>query len=240
MRSFFFLFILLLGSFSPMFAQQAPANALDHIQTKLASNPTLDSLLALTASLDRARAAKPNAYYSYWEAYVQYRLTFAYAADRKGAEKAVNKGIELLEAIKSKNSEHYALLSLLQGAQLEFASAVAVPFKATAVTANARKAIELDPNNLRGYLALAVCDAYTPKLYGGGKLVEENLKKAISLPPKTDVNTYAPDWGQGTAYWHLAKFYKDAGKLDLAKQYATEGAAKYPLNRGLHTLATTL
>lgn len=235
---------MLIGFSAPMFAQQAPSNALSHIQVRLANAPTLDTLLTMSSALDHARSTSPNAYLSYWEAYVLYRLTSFYdnsnSKDSKKAEAAVDKGINLLEGIKTKTSEHYALLSLLQGEQLAFANAVTVAFKATTVAASARKAIEMDPNNLRGYLALASYDFNTPKLYGGGKLVEENLKKALSLPVKADPNPYAPDWGQSAAYWYLVTFYKNEGQLALAKQYAAAGAAKYPLNRGLLKLNSTL
>lgn len=223
-----------------MLAQSALPNVLTHIQSRLAHSVPLDSLLTLESELGTVRTATPNAYLSYWQAYVNYRLAYAYGKDRKSAGKAADKGVSLLEGIKTKLSEHYALLSLLQGISLESASSVAIPFKAAAVASSARKAIELDSNNLRAYLALAVYDFYTPKLYGGGKLVEDNLKKAIALSPKSDANPYAPDWGQATAYWYLAKYYQNDNKLDLAKQYATAGMSKYPMNRGLQELSKNL
>lgn len=244
MKRKLFILALLMAFSAPMFAQQAPNNPLSHIQTRLANAPTLDSLLVMISALEHARATTPNAYLNYWEAYVLYRLTSFYedgdGNQRKKAEGAVDKGIGLLEGIKAKTSEHYALLSLLQGEQLAFANVVTVAFKAPAVAASARKAIQMDPNNLRGYLALAIYDFNTPKLYGGGKLVEENLKKALSLPIKADPNPYAPDWGQASAYWHLVMFYKNEGQLSLAKQYALVGASKYPLNQALQTLNSKL
>ncbi len=245
MSYFTFHLSALLTLTSPMLAQQTPAPAnpasvLANIQGRMAQTLPLDSLLALSATLDHARTRTPNAYLSYWEAYTQYRLAGAYDKDRKGAEQAVNKGIQLLEDIKTKSSEHLALLSLLQGMQLEFVNTISLPFKAPVVAATARKAIELDPTNLRGYLALAIYDLHTPKLYGGGAIAEENLLKATTLPVKADPNTYAPDWGQGSAYWYLARFYQDAGKPTLAKQYAATGAAKFPTNRSLQSLNAKL
>lgn len=240
MKKALLLLALLFGLSVPMSAQSAPPNVLTHIQNRLAHTVPLDSLLTLESELGKVRIATPNAYLSYWQAYVNYRLTYAYGKDRKSADKAADKGVSLLEGIKTKSSEHYALLSLLQGVLLESASPVTVAFKATSVASSARKAIELDSNNLRAYLAMAVYDFYTPKLYGGGKLVEENLKKAIALSTKSDANAYAPDWGQPTAYWYLAKFYQNDNKLDLAKQYATAGMSKYPMSRSLQELSKNL
>ena len=240
MKKALLLFALSFGLSAPMSAQSAPPNVLTHIQSRLAHTVPLDSLLMLESELGKVRTATPNAYLSYWQAYVNYRLSYAYGKDRKSADKAADKGVSLLEGIKTKSSEHYSLLSLLQGILLETASPVTVAFKATTVGSSARKSIELDANNLRAYLALAVYDFYTPKLYGGGKLVEENLKKAIALSPKSDANAYAPDWGQATAYRYLAKFYQNDNKLDLAKQYAMAGMSKYPMNRGLQELSKNL
>jgi tetratricopeptide (TPR) repeat protein len=103
-----------------------------------------------------------------------------------------------------------------------------LPFKASVVGKNAKKAIELNPKNIRAYLALGIYDYYTPKMYGGMKITEENLKKAVALTEKIDPNPFAPDWGKADAYLYLVKFYNYEKKFDDAKKYLDEGLKLFP------------
>ena len=220
---------------------QAPGqNVLTNIQQKITWQTPTDSLQLLTKDLDQLRAEKPNPYLNYWGALAQYHLYFRADKDKARAEEALTKGIELLEAIPTKNAEHYALLSLLQGLNLEFANFLTIAFKAKTVKENAEKALALAPDNLRAHYARGINDHYTPKQYGGGKVAATHFLKAISLPDKPDPNPYAPDWGKADAYSYLVLSYKAAGKTELARQYATEGLSKYPNHARLRGLMAKL
>lgn len=209
-------------------AQSAGQNVLANIQRRITWATPADSLQQLSKALDQLRAEKPNAYLNYWSAYAQYHLYFRAGKNKSQAQAALDKGIGLLEAIPAKNAEHYALLSLLQGLNLEFANFLTIAFKAGIVKENAEKAVALAPGNLRAHYARGINDYYTPKQYGGGKVAIEHFKKAIAAPDKPDPNPYAPSWGKADAYWYLAQAYQAAGQSELARQYATEGLSKYP------------
>jgi len=216
-------------------------NKLAHIQNKLGWQTPKDTLDKFIKDMEQLRSSHPNPYLNYWEAYAIYISHIRFKnTDEKKAEAMVQQGIDLLESIKNKNSEHYALLALLQGLELAYSSSLTVPAKAAINEGNAKKAIELDPNNLRGYYALAMKDYHTPKMFGGGKIVEENLLKAISLNDKSDENPYAPDWGKIDSYWYLIWFYKKNEELDKAKKYLEEALNKYPENKNLKAIKSKL
>lgn len=222
--------LLLLGVLVPgrMMGQARGAAVLTGIQQKLTWRTPADSLQLLVRSLAGLRARTPNPTLSYWEALAYYHLYFRAGQDKQRAEAALEKGIELLDDLPGKTAEHYALLSLLQGLNLEFASFLTIAFKASTVKENAEKALALAPDNLRAHYARGINDFYTPKQYGGGKVAVAHFLKAISLPDKPDPNPYAPSWGKAEAYWYLAQAYKAEGNLDLTRKYATEGLARYP------------
>ncbi|GAA4009908.1 hypothetical protein GCM10022408_22600 [Hymenobacter fastidiosus] len=209
-------------------AQTNGAAVLAGIQQKITWRTPTDSLQQLARALDELRAKKPNPYLSYWGAFAQYHLYFRAGQHKQQAEAALQKGMALLEDLPAKTAEHYALLSLLQGLNLEFASFLTVAFKAGTVKENAEKAVALAPDNLRARYARGINDYYTPKQYGGGKVAIEHFKKAIAAPDKPDANPYAPNWGKPDAYWYLAQAYKAAGQTEQARTTATEGLSKYP------------
>lgn len=240
MKNATFTTLLLLGVTALSHAQK-DANILENVQKKLNWQTPKDSLNQFINSMEELKKSHPNPYVNYWEAFAIYTLHIQIKdTDKKKAEELVDQGIKLLEEIKNKNSEHYALLALFQGLELNYASSVTVPFKAATNESTARKAIKLDANNLRAYFALALKDYYTPKMFGGGKIVEENLTKAISLNDKSDENPYAPDWGKPDAYRYLIRFYKKNEQLDKAKKLMEEALSKYPNDKGLITLQAKL
>ncbi len=214
-------------------AQAARPTVLTNIQRQLTWRTPTDSVQLVATALEALRAQKPNPYLSYWSAFAQYHLYFRAGQDKKQAEAALEKGIALLDDLPNKTAEHYALLSLLQGLDLEFASFLTVAFKAATVKENAEKAVAMAPNNLRAHYARGINDYYTPKQYGGGKVAIAHFTKAIALPEKPDSNPYAPDWGKADAYWYLAQAYKAGGDLEQARRYATEGLSKYPQHANL-------
>lgn len=240
MFRFRYLFALL-GALSLGSAQaQRPATVLANIQRKLTWQTPTDSVRYLAAALDQARGGKPQAYLSYWEAFAQYHLALRAGKNRAAAETALATGIQLLEDVPTKTAEHYALLSLLQGLNLEFTNFLTVAFKATTVRENAEKALALAPGNLRAHYARGLTDYYTPKQYGGGKVAATQFLQALAVPDQADPNPYAPTWGRADTYWYLAKTYQAAGQPDLARRYATEGFAKYPAHARLRTLVAKL
>ena len=76
-------------------------------------------------------------------------------------------------------------------------------------------------------------DYYTPETYGGGNNVEENLLKAISLPPQKINNPYLPSWGRQESFELLTSFYLKKKDKENARKYIELGLAEYP---GSYTL----
>lgn len=213
-------------------AQNKNTQVLENIQQKLTWNTSKDSLMLFIQTMDKMTSEKPNPYTNYWNAYAKYLLYFEFnlknEEENRKAEQTLEDAMKLIEKIPNKSSEHYALLSLLGGLQLNFTSTLMLPFRASNVGKNAEKAIELNPTNMRAYLALGIYDYYTPKMYGGMKVTEKNLKKALSLPDKSDPNPFAPDWGRADAYLYLVKYYKYEKKITDAKKYLEDGLKLYP------------
>lgn len=177
----------------------------------------------------------------YWRSYLQYYSSIYYLnrGDRKTSEKEIDKGIAWLKGIKKKNSEDYALLSLLQGFGIQFKGIKAM-FISSKIKKNARTAMAIDSSNLRAYYAYASNDFYTPEKYGGGKEAEKYLLKAISLPAQKIKNVYLPSWGKKESFEMLIKLYIKQGKWDLAKKYFQEGINKYPNSYDIKQLASKL
>ncbi len=116
----------------------------------------------------------------YWTAFAYYRFAVT-TGDESLQETLIEKGIDQLESVKSKTSEHYALLSMLKALELAFIGKMLLPFKAPKVGALAEKAISMGPENPRAHLALGTYDYYTPKLFGGGEVVESELILSLEL-----------------------------------------------------------
>lgn len=223
---------MLLLLFLPGFSQRRETNILKNVQDKLNWQTPKDTLIDYIKAMEQLQSGTTNPYLNYWEAYAQYRLYFEFNQENSGekqqAEKAVAAGLKLIDEVKNKTADHYALLSLLGGLELNFTNVLMLPFRAAKVGKNAETAIEKDPTNPRGYVALGIYDYYTPKMYGGMKVVETNLKKALTLKEKNDPNPYSPTWGKPEAYLYLVKFYRHAKQMDSARKYLNEGLAHYP------------
>ncbi|TGE21372.1 hypothetical protein E5K00_13870 [Hymenobacter aquaticus] len=190
------------------------------------------------AELQVLRTPAASSYLNYWQAYAYYHLYFrVHASQPAQAESYLQSGIAALEAVAAPNSEHLALLSLLQGLNLEYSTFVLLPVRAGIAQRNAEKALALHARNLRACYALAIHDYYTPKIYGGGQLAQRYFRRAVALPDKSDRNPYAPDWGKADAYWYLARTFAAAGQPDSVRHYAQQGALRYPWHQGLVNLA---
>ncbi len=177
----------------------------------------------------------------YWRSYLQYYSSIYYLekGDKETAEKEIDKGIGWLKGMKNKNSEDYALLSLLQGFGIQFKGMEAM-FISSEIKKDAITAITMDSTNLRANYVYASNDFYTPKMFGGGKEAEKYLLKAISLPAQKIKNVYLPSWGKKESYELLIKLYIKQGKWDLAKKYFQEGIKKYPQSYNIKQLASKL
>jgi len=177
----------------------------------------------------------------YWRSYLQYYSAIYYLnkGDRETSEKEIDKGIDWLKGMKKKNSEDYALLSLLQGFGIQFKGMEAM-FISSEIKKNANTAISLDSTNLRAYYVYASNDFYTPKKYGGGKEAEKYLLKAISLPVQKINNAYLPAWGKKESFEMLIKLYIKQEKWDSAKKYFQKGIKEYPDSYNIKQLASKL
>jgi hypothetical protein len=200
-----------------------------------------DALIELAKNLEQLYREKNQNLILYWRSYLQFytSIYFLKANDKKKAEKEIDRGIDWLEGMPNKNSEDYALLSMLQGYALQF-KGLKVMFLAGEVKRNASQAIALDSTNLRGYYVYASNDFYTPAKYGGGHEVEKYLMKALSLPAQKVANTYLPSWGIQEAYELIIKHYIAKEQWEQAKNYYKEAATEFPENYQITQLASKL
>lgn len=177
----------------------------------------------------------------YWRAYNHYYQAIYYiqSKDAKQSEKAIDKAVELMKSIDNKNAEDYALLAMSQSFSIQFKGMQAM-FISGKVSKNIDRALVADKENLRAWFVAGSSDYYTPEKYGGGKKVEEFLKKAISLPAQKIQNEYLPSWGKEEAYEMLIKFYLKKDKKEEATATYKSGIAEFPNSYLLNQLASKL
>jgi len=178
----------------------------------------------------------------YWLGYAYYYKSIYYIkyGKKEESEKAIKQGISILDEKKSKNSEDLALLAMLQSFSVQFETGMAAGAVSNRAKGNAAKAIELDGSNLRAYYVSGSLDHYTPKQYGGGKKVEEYLKKAVQLPSQKTKNPYLPSWGKEEAYVLLIQHYLAEEKKDQALAFYKEGIKLFPNSYQMGELAKKL
>ncbi|MCZ2472644.1 hypothetical protein G9H62_07320 [Aquirufa ecclesiirivi] len=173
-------------------------------------------------------------HYLYWNAYAHYMEYFNYKltipSEEKKAKNCLEQASKILSKIAKPNSETLALQSLIEGLKLNFTNVFLLPIKAGKVGKLAERAIDLNPKNPRAYYALAIYDFYTPKMYGGRKVVESNLVKAISLSSTIHENSKEPNWGISESYLFLIRFFKEENQKNKAQQYLQEAKNKFPEN----------
>jgi tetratricopeptide (TPR) repeat protein len=225
------LLAFLMNSFG-LLAQNQASHLMQNIQEKISWKTSKDSLEFYIHAMEEMKAKKPNPYLNYWHAYAKYirfsKFNLKNKDESEKAERTLEEAVTLIEEIPSKTSDHYALWSLIGGLHLNFSNTLMLPIKAAKVSKNAEKAIELNPKNIRGYVALGIYDFFTPKMFGGMKIAEQNFKKALSLSDKIDPNPYAPTWGKEDAYLFLIKFYIAEKRIPEAKKYLSEAIKLYP------------
>lgn len=178
----------------------------------------------------------------YWIAYAQYyrSIHFIKFGKKDECEKAVREGIAILDDKKNKNAEDLALLALLQSFSIQFESGINAGIVSNRAKANAAKAIELDPSNLRAHYVSGSLDYYTPAQYGGGKKVEGFLRKAVKLPDQKTKNPYLPSWGKEEAYSMLIEHLLNENNKTEAMAFYKEGIKLFPESYQLGELAKKL
>lgn len=199
-------------------------------------------MTALDADLEKLHETRKSNLIVYWRAYLNFYGSIFYlgVSDKKNAEKVCVLGIELLDKLKNKNAEDYALLAMLRGFSFQFYSGMKAPFISKKIENDLNAAMAIDSTNLRVNYVVANNDFYTPEQYGGGKKVEQYALKAISLPAQKVKNEYLPSWGKEEAYETLIKFYIKKEKLDLAKKYYQEASDLFPRSYLIGQLASQL
>jgi pentatricopeptide repeat protein len=201
-----------------------------------------DELNELDDRLRSLYEEKGNELAAYWLAYNRYYLTIFYmtAEDESSAKKTIKSGINLLKKLDQKNSETYALLASMQSLSIPLYSMIKVIGLSSSVKKNGKKALEMDPNNLRAHLVLGSSDYYTPEKYGGRKKVEHYLLKAIELPAQQVDNPYLPSWGKNTAYEILIRYYMEEDRMEEAKKMYKQAISIFPNDYQIQQLAGDL
>lgn len=195
------------------------------------------ALAGIRSRLEILNKSRRNNLVIYWLAYTDYYRTVLYmqTGNVSDAAKAATAGADALKSIRNKTSEEYALLSLLQGLQLQFSGMDAASL-AMEMSRNAALALELDQENIRANYACGITDFFTPEAYGGGKAAEKYFLKAISLPAQKVPGKYHPSWGKEESYEYLVRLYVRKGLMDKALEYCDEGLELFPSSAMLNSL----
>lgn len=233
----------------PILGYQQVDTLLNHIEQKIAVafakgnvSKTDNDLADLKVSLLDLNKRKSNSIVAYWYSYACYyhSILLMISNDLKKSEDVLDEGIDMLDDIDPKTSEHYALLALMKSLSIRFAPGIRAPFISASVKSNAEKAVELDSLNLRAYYVLGSNDFYTPEQYGGGKKAEVYFVKALKLKNQSVKNPYLPSWGKNLTYELLIRLYIKKENYAEAKRYFQEAIKLYPSDYQLNQLASKL
>jgi hypothetical protein len=166
----------------------------------------------------------------YWYSYTCYYHSILLMIEKedKSSEKILDKGIIHLKNVGNLNSEHLALLALMESLSIQYASGIEIPFISKRIKQNAEKALQLDSLNLRAYYVLGSNDFYSPEQYGGGKKAADYFIKATRLNDQSVTNPYLPSWGKNSAYEMLIRFYIKHKQYAEAKKYYKEAIGLFP------------
>jgi hypothetical protein len=166
-----------------------------------------------------------NKIFLYWKGYALYYNSVAYLKNReaKKSNRELAQGIELMESIENKDSEDYALLSLLYSFSCLFTGYPAILETYENCNNCAEKALELNKNNIRAYYVLANSD-----MYRGGKNVEKYLLKALAIKQAKSKDPYLPTWGREEIYGLLTSYYIKEKQYDKAEEYIDLGLQEFP------------
>lgn len=201
-----------------------------------------EPLVLLEENLNKLKDENSSGIIVYWQSYAKYFLSICYLQldNTTAAKETINKAIDLIEGLKTKNSEDYTLLAYEQSFSCQFKPGIIIPLISKKLKSNCETALKIDSLNMRAYFVLGSNDFYTPEMFGGGKSAEKMLLKAISLPNQKIANPFLPSWGKENAYELLIRWYIRKEKWDLAQKYYNEGLKKYPSNFMIQELASKL
>lgn len=231
------IFLTIWGIATAQNVQTDSTNLLENAQQKILESfgkaqkkQNVEPLKLLDTEFKRLYKEKNTQIALYWRAYNQYYMSIYYLieADKSASENAIDQAVNLLEDIKNKSSEDYALLAITQGFSMQFKSIIKIMLLSQRVNKNGELAIEKDAENIRAYYALASNDFYRPEQYGGGKKVEKLLHKAITLPEQKVKNPYLPSWGKQNSYEMLIRWYLRKQDLANARKYHKRALVLYP------------
>jgi tetratricopeptide (TPR) repeat protein len=177
----------------------------------------------------------------YWYSYTCYyhSILLLVEKENKSSGKILDEGITQLKNVDI-NSEHLALLALMESLSIQYASGAEIPFISKRIKQNAEKALQLDSLNLRAYYVLGSNDFYSPEQYGGGKKAAGYLVKAIKLNDQSVPNPYLPTWGKKSAYEMLIRLYINHKQFAEAKKYCQEAITLFPDDYTINRLAKEL
>lgn len=140
---------------------------------------------------------------AYYSSYV-YAISSFMTTDDKPKDERADKAQEMLEiakALNPDNSEIYALQGFVYLSKLVVAPMMRGMTYGGRVEAAAMKAVELDPNNPRGYYVHGMYVSGMPKFMGGGPkaacpLLTTALEKFETFEPSGQME---PNWGEDGA-----------------------------------------
>ena len=182
----------------------------------------------INQKLENIFKATDNTFNRYWLSYGLYNqaLLAGIQKNEVRAEFLIDRAIELLNPLKE-DSESLALLSLEQGYSTQFKGFFSTMSIGRNALLNALIAAELNPNSLRANFAVAINDFYTPKIFGGGKLTLQYLKKALKEENRDSLDSL-PKWGKPSVYELLFKYHKKIKKDSIAQSFLRKGLMEFP------------
>jgi hypothetical protein len=192
-------------------------------------------------ALDTAPKGQLAYYAPYWRAYTAYALAGQQLklGKRSDAAASLDEATSALKRIAAPDAETMSLNALVVGLQL----AVASPNQYAALTAEARTSLEgaksASADNIRVLFASAVADYATPAQYGGGRLAEGLLRRALASKPEPR-RALVPNWGRDDCAALLIRILAASSREAEARKLLTEYATLYPKSGPLASIATVL
>ncbi|WP_424001505.1 hypothetical protein [Maribacter sp. IgM3_T14_3] len=204
------------NSNDPIF--ESPEKTIEESLIKAIKDKNIEVLSVLENKLKEEYDKNKTSLAMYWKAYIKYATARYYdeVGKKKNTKNEILKGIEILEGIENKNSDDYALLGMLQGFAIKYLKNQDVILYNIKAKKNINKALKLDSTNVRAHYVAANHDLYTPKEFGGGKIVEKHLNDAISIALTDKKNSFAPTWGKMESYLLLVDYYIQKDDLEKA------------------------
>lgn len=191
----------------------------------------VEPLEKLEKKLGNTYEKNPHKLILYWKAYLMYYKSLFHLGEKRKdlAASNIEQGMQVLQELENKNSEDYALWSLLKNFSIPIeSSGMAMGMASNRTIELAKTSLELDSTNPRAYYILGVNNYYTPEKYGGKTKVERYLKEAISQPEQEISNQFLPSWGREESYGILLRFYLSEEETIKAKELFQSIKKEFP------------